>query len=89
MPESWRKAGGFRPDLLKAIKELRPPVIRWPGGCFASPYRWKDGVGPQHKRGPHPRTMWDYKEVNSLGFVKEYYEDGQHKSKILFFILFD
>jgi alpha-N-arabinofuranosidase len=67
MPESWRKAGGFRPDLLKAIAELRPPIIRWPGGCFASPYRWRDGIGPQHKRGPHPRTMWDDKEVNSFG----------------------
>ncbi len=67
MPESWRKAGGFRPDLLQAIADLRPPVIRWPGGCFASPYRWKDGIGPQHKRGPHPKTMWDDKEVNSFG----------------------
>ncbi len=67
MPESWRKEGGERPDLLKAIADLRPPVIRWPGGCFASPYRWKDGIGPQHKRGPHPRTMWDDKEVNSFG----------------------
>ncbi|MBM4091379.1 MAG: hypothetical protein FJ276_18435 [Planctomycetes bacterium] len=67
MPESWRKAGGFRPDLLKAIAELRPPVIRWPGGCFASPYRWKDGIGPQHKRRPHPQNMWDDKEVNSFG----------------------
>jgi len=67
MPESWRKAGGFRPDLLQAIADLRPPVIRWPGGCFASPYRWKDGIGPQHKRGPHPKTMWGDKEVNSFG----------------------
>ena len=67
MPESWRQAGGFRPDLLQAIAGLRPPVIRWPGGCFASPYRWKDGIGPQHKRGPHPKNMWDDKEVNSFG----------------------
>ena len=54
MPESWRKAGGCRPDLQQAIADLKPPIIRWPGGCFASPYRWKDGIGPQHKRGPHP-----------------------------------
>jgi len=67
MPESWRQAGGYRPDLLQAIAGLRPPVIRWPGGCFASPYRWKDGIGPQHQRGPHPTTMWDDKEVNSFG----------------------
>lgn len=67
MPESWREAGGCRPDLQQAIADLRPPVIRWPGGCYASPYRWKDGIGPQHKRGPHPKTMWDDKEVNSFG----------------------
>lgn len=67
MPESWYIRGGYRPDLLQAIADLRPPVIRWPGGCYASPYRWKDGIGPQHKRGPHPRNMWDDKEVNSFG----------------------
>jgi alpha-L-arabinofuranosidase len=67
MPESWRKAGGFRPDLLNAVKDLRPATIRWPGGCFASPYRWKDGIGPQHKRFPHPVFMWDDVEVNAFG----------------------
>ena len=67
MPESWRQGGGYRPDLLGAIAGLRPPVIRWPGGCFASPYRWKDGIGPQHNRGPHPTNMWDDKEVNAFG----------------------
>ena len=67
MPDSRREAGGCRPDLEQAIADLRPPVIRWPGGCFASPYRWKDGIGPQHKRGPHPKSMWDDKEVNSFG----------------------
>ncbi len=67
MPESWRNAGGCRPDLQQAIADLKPPVIRWPGGCYASPYRWKDGIGPQHKRGPHPKSMWDDKEVNSFG----------------------
>lgn len=67
MPQSWLAAGGCRPDLQKAIADLRPPVIRWPGGCYASPYRWKDGIGPQHKRGPHPANMWDDKEVNSFG----------------------
>ena len=50
MPQSWRDAGGYRPDLLEAVAQLRPPVIRWPGGCFASPYRWKYAIGPQAKR---------------------------------------
>lgn len=67
MPESARAAGGFRPDLLKAIADLRPPIIRWPGGCFASAYRWKDGIGPQHRRGKYPREIWDDVDVNSFG----------------------
>ncbi|MGD8499425.1 MAG: DUF1080 domain-containing protein [Phycisphaerales bacterium] len=67
VPDSWRRSGGLRPDLLKAVADLRPPIIRWPGGCFASAYRWKDGVGPQHKRVAYPREIWDDKEVNSFG----------------------
>ena len=67
MPESWRAAGGFRPDLLAAIADLRPPVIRWPGGSFTAAYRWKDGIGPQHKRRVYPRMAWDDKDVNSFG----------------------
>ncbi|HPU06084.1 MAG TPA: alpha-L-arabinofuranosidase C-terminal domain-containing protein [Thermogutta sp.] len=67
MPESWLKAGGYRPDLLQAVADLQPPVIRWPGGCFASAYRWKDGIGPQAKRRSYPREIWDDIDVNSFG----------------------
>lgn len=67
MAESSIKVGGFRPDLLEALKALRPPAIRWPGGCFASAYRWKDGIGPQHKRRVYPRHIWDDLEVNAFG----------------------
>jgi alpha-N-arabinofuranosidase len=67
MPSSWKEKGGFRPDLLKAVAELKPPVIRWPGGCFASSYQWKTGIGPQHKRLPHPREIWDDLDVYSFG----------------------
>jgi alpha-N-arabinofuranosidase len=67
MADSSRATGGYRPDLLKAIADLRPPVIRWPGGSFASNYRWKDGIGPQHKRRVYPRAMWDDQDVNSYG----------------------
>ena len=66
-PGSSKNKGGFRPDLLKAIAELKPPVIRWPGGCFASSYQWKQGIGPQHKRLPHPREIWDDLDVYSFG----------------------
>jgi alpha-N-arabinofuranosidase len=67
MPKSWKVQGGFRPDLLQAVADLRPPVIRWPGGCFASSYQWKQGIGPQYKRLPHPREIWDDLDVYSYG----------------------
>jgi alpha-N-arabinofuranosidase len=67
MAKSAKKVGGYRPDLLKAVADLKAPVIRWPGGCFASPYRWKDGIGPQHKRRVYPREIWDDLDINSYG----------------------
>jgi len=67
MSESAIETGGYRPDLLKAVAELKPPVVRWPGGCFASPYRWKDAIGAQHKRKVYPRQIWDDLEVNAYG----------------------
>lgn len=67
MPASWKAKGDFRPDLLQAVAGLKPPIIRWPGGCFASPYRWKDGIGPQHQRRVTRRELWDDLDINSLG----------------------
>ena len=67
MSENAIKTGGYRPDLFKAVAELKPPLIRWPGGCFASPYRWKDAIGPQHERRVYPRQIWDDLEVNAYG----------------------
>ena len=37
---------GMRTDVVEALKEIRVPVLRWPGGCFADEYHWKDGIGP-------------------------------------------
>lgn len=59
--------GGYRPDLFDAVADLRPPVIRWPGGCFASAYFWKDGIGPQHQRRVYPIVLWDDQDVDSYG----------------------
>src|SRR5436190_10987811 len=39
--------GGFRADVLNALKQLRIPVLRWPGGCYADDYHWEDCVGPR------------------------------------------
>src|SRR5665648_1194621 len=37
---------GYRKDLLEALQALKVPVLRWPGGCFADTYHWKNGIGP-------------------------------------------
>ena len=37
---------GYRTDVLHALQELKVPVLRWPGGCFADEYHWMDGIGP-------------------------------------------
>ncbi len=53
-----RRNGMLRPDLVEALKPLAPPFIRWPGGSFASTYKWKDGIGPHASRRYHPNLMW-------------------------------
>jgi alpha-N-arabinofuranosidase len=58
---------GYRPDLLAAVDGLKPPVIRWPGGCFVSAYFWKDGIGPQHERKTYQIELWNDRDVNSYG----------------------
>ncbi|MBS1858880.1 MAG: alpha-N-arabinofuranosidase [Acidobacteria bacterium] len=58
MPAAVRKDGMLRPDLLQALRDLAPPFIRWPGGSFASIYKWKDGIGPLVSRRYHPNTIW-------------------------------
>lgn len=68
MPKSWKEQyDGLRPDLLEAMDALKAPVIRWPGGCYASCYRWKDGIGPQESRKSNDRIMWDDRDPNSFG----------------------
>ena len=42
--------GGVRKDVVRLVREMKPPVIRYPGGCFADGYHWKGGVGPREKR---------------------------------------
>lgn len=60
---------GLRRDVLKALREIAPPVLRWPGGCFADAYRWRDGTGPQGRRPRRVTTRWgeDEVETNALG----------------------
>ena len=49
---------GYRRDVLDALKAIRVPVIRWPGGCFADEYHWREGIGPQAKRKVKINTNW-------------------------------
>lgn len=49
---------GIRNDVVEALKKLKVPVLRWPGGCFADEYHWKDGVGPKKDRPTMINTHW-------------------------------
>lgn len=49
---------GIRNDVVAALKKMKIPVLRWPGGCFADEYHWKDGIGPQDKRPAMINTHW-------------------------------
>ncbi|MEJ6951167.1 alpha-N-arabinofuranosidase [Natronospora cellulosivora (SeqCode)] len=49
---------GIRNDVVEALKNIDIPVLRWPGGCFADEYHWKDGVGPREKRAKIMNTHW-------------------------------
>lgn len=59
---------GYRADVFNALKELKVPVMRWPGGCFADDYHWMDGIGPQEKRAYISNNNWGGTlEDNSFG----------------------
>jgi alpha-L-arabinofuranosidase len=59
---------GYRNDVVSALKDLSVPVLRWPGGCFADTYHWKDGIGPQDKRASIVNVNWGgVTEDNSFG----------------------
>src|SRR5690349_15221887 len=59
---------GVRLDVVDALKKLKVPVLRWPGGCFADTYHWKDGIGPKRERPSMLNVWWgNVKEDNSFG----------------------
>ncbi|MDQ8755190.1 alpha-L-arabinofuranosidase C-terminal domain-containing protein [Sphingosinicella sp. LHD-64] len=49
---------GYRNDVVAALRRLRVPVVRWPGGCFADEYHWRDGIGPRTQRPVRVNTHW-------------------------------
>ncbi|MBE6287450.1 MAG: alpha-N-arabinofuranosidase [Mediterranea massiliensis] len=59
---------GYRTDVVTALKELKVPVLRWPGGCFADEYHWMDGIGPKENRPKMVNNNWGGTiEDNSFG----------------------
>ena len=59
---------GIRNDVVAALRKLKIPNLRWPGGCFADTYHWKDGIGPKNKRPSIVNTWWGgVTEDNSFG----------------------
>ena len=58
---------GFRNDVVGALKELRIPVLRWPGGCFADEYHWRDGIGPRDQRPRRVNASWGGVDTNAFG----------------------
>jgi alpha-N-arabinofuranosidase len=67
--------GGIRTDVVEALKRIKTPVLRWPGGCFADEYHWKDGIGPLESRPSMVNTHW--------GGVTENNHFGTHEFMLL------
>lgn len=65
---------GIRTDVVEALRALKLPVLRWPGGCFADEYHWKDGIGLKEERSKIVNTHWGgVTEDNSFG-THEFFE---------------
>jgi len=66
--DSIPHANGVRTDVIQALKNLNIPNLRWPGGCFADTYHWKDGIGPKAQRPTMVNNWWGgVTEDNSFG----------------------
>jgi alpha-N-arabinofuranosidase len=74
----WYREGNgpwhLRDDIIEALRRIRVPNLRWPGGCFADYYHWEDGIGPAERRPTMVNTVWGgVTEDNSFG-THEYLE---------------
>lgn len=65
---------GMRCDVVNALKELNIPVLRWPGGCFADDYHWRDGIGPKENRPYMVNTNWGGVVENNHFGTHEFFE---------------
>lgn len=60
-------ADGFRDDVLALVRDLKVPLVRYPGGNFVSNYNWEDGIGPREERPVRLDYAWRTKETNAIG----------------------
>ena len=58
---------GLRRDVIEALRRIRVPVMRWPGGCFADDYHWMDGIGPRERR-PRTVNLWWGQTIETNAF---------------------
>jgi alpha-N-arabinofuranosidase len=65
---------GYRRDVLEALKALHVPVLRWPGGCYADTYHWRDGIGPRAKRPITLNKWWGNNEEHNAFGTHEYFD---------------
>jgi alpha-N-arabinofuranosidase len=65
---------GWRKDVVGALKALKVPLVRWPGGCFADEYHWRDGIGPRSKRPVKINTHWGGVPENNAVGTHEFFD---------------
>jgi alpha-N-arabinofuranosidase len=66
--------GGYRRDVVEALKALHVPVLRWPGGCYADTYHWRDGIGPRAQRPITLNKWWGNNEERNAFGTHEYFD---------------
>jgi alpha-N-arabinofuranosidase len=65
---------GWRNDVVAALKALHVPLVRWPGGCFADQYHWRDGIGPRGQRPVRINTNWGGVDENNAVGTHEFFD---------------
>ena len=70
--------GGIRKELVEHMRRIKPGVVRWPGGCFADSYDWRDGVGPRSSR-PRRTNFWRDDRGNRTSDAYKRLDSGPQK----------
>ena len=65
---------GYRRDVVEALQALHVPVLRWPGGCYADTYHWRDGIGPRSERPVTLNRWWGNNEESNAFGTHEFFD---------------